>query len=215
MNDSSIGDTFVANLVQVVTAWGYDGVDLDWEYPVSGGLSSNTYRPEDKHNYTLLVEEIRRQFNTADALDGKHRLISIAAPAGYDKIVNLEPAALANSLDFMNLMTYDYHGSWENTTNHQAALYGNPADPSSQGAKYTIAATVDAYLAAGVAPDGAELRSHWLAHVDAIFKEATLTMPPADAWMQSGGKQGRHSEHLGYVLAEMQFLQRAYPGATW
>ncbi|MEO0319160.1 MAG: phenylacetate-CoA oxygenase subunit PaaI, partial [Pseudomonadota bacterium] len=40
-------------------------------------------------------------------------------------------------------------------------------------------------------------------------------LPPVDAWMQSGGKQGRHTEHLGYLLAEMQFLQRAYPGAQW
>jgi ring-1,2-phenylacetyl-CoA epoxidase subunit PaaC len=40
-------------------------------------------------------------------------------------------------------------------------------------------------------------------------------LPPAEAWMHSGGKQGRHSEHLGYMLAEMQFLQRAYPGAQW
>lgn len=141
---------FAASCLAFCKQYGFDGVDLDWEYPVSGGLSSNTYRPEDKRNYTLLVEEIRRQFNAADALDGKHRLISIAAPAGYDKIVNLEPAALARSLDFMNLMTYDYHGSWENTTNHQAALYANPADPSGEGARYTIAYTVDAYLAAGV-----------------------------------------------------------------
>jgi len=66
----------------------------------------------------------------------------------------------------------------------------------------------------GIAP-AAELREQWLAHVATIFAEATLTMPPADAWMQSGGKQGRHSEHLGYLLAEMQFLQRAYPGVTW
>jgi chitinase len=144
---------FAASCLAFCNQYGFDGVDLDWEYPVSGGLSSNTYRPEDKRNYTLLVEEIRRQFNAADALDGKHRLISIAAPAGYDKIINLEPAALAKSLDFMNLMTYDYHGSWENTTNHQAALYGNPADPSAEGSRYTIAATVDAYLAAGVAPE--------------------------------------------------------------
>jgi ring-1,2-phenylacetyl-CoA epoxidase subunit PaaC len=48
-----------------------------------------------------------------------------------------------------------------------------------------------------------------------ILAEATLAMPPADAWMQRGGKQGRHSEHLGFILAEMQFLQRAYPGAQW
>lgn len=47
-----------------------------------------------------------------------------------------------------------------------------------------------------------------------ILEEATLLMPSND-WMQKGGKQGRHSEHLGFILAEMQFLQRAYPGATW
>jgi ring-1,2-phenylacetyl-CoA epoxidase subunit PaaC len=73
----------------------------------------------------------------------------------------------------------------------------------------------EAMVAAGIAPPAAELRQQWLDHVADIFAEATLTMPPADAWMQKGGKQGRHSEHLGYLLAEMQFLQRAYPGAEW
>ena len=72
-----------------------------------------------------------------------------------------------------------------------------------------------AMVAAGVAPAAAGLRAAWLEHVHAIFTEATLVPPPADAWMQNGGKQGRHSEHLGYLLAEMQFLQRAYPDALW
>jgi ring-1,2-phenylacetyl-CoA epoxidase subunit PaaC len=48
----------------------------------------------------------------------------------------------------------------------------------------------------------------------AVFEEATLKMP-ADGWMQKGGKQGRHTEHLGFLLAEMQFLQRAYPNSVW
>ncbi|MBB3220626.1 1,2-phenylacetyl-CoA epoxidase subunit PaaC [Pseudoduganella umbonata] len=69
--------------------------------------------------------------------------------------------------------------------------------------------------AAGIAPPAATLRAQWLAHVGDIFAEATLAMPSPDAWMQKGGKTGRHSEHLGYLLAEMQFLQRAYPGAAW
>lgn len=72
-----------------------------------------------------------------------------------------------------------------------------------------------AMVAQGIAPPASELREQWLAHVASIFAEATLTMPSPDAWMQSGGKQGRHSEHLGYLLAEMQFLQRAYPGVSW
>jgi ring-1,2-phenylacetyl-CoA epoxidase subunit PaaC len=83
------------------------------------------------------------------------------------------------------------------------------------GEVFNYDAVDEAMVAAGIAPPAAELRQQWLDHVTDIFAEATLTMPPADAWMQKGGKQGRHSEHLGYLLAEMQFLQRAYPGAEW
>jgi ring-1,2-phenylacetyl-CoA epoxidase subunit PaaC len=67
----------------------------------------------------------------------------------------------------------------------------------------------------GVAPAAAGLRAAFLEHVAEIFAEATITMPAPDAWMQRGGKKGVHSEHLGFILAEMQFLQRAYPGAQW
>jgi ring-1,2-phenylacetyl-CoA epoxidase subunit PaaC len=70
----------------------------------------------------------------------------------------------------------------------------------------------------GVAPNPEVLREPWLAGVAAVIDEATLTMPTAE-WMQGsrrgGGKQGVHTEHLGHLLSEMQFLQRAYPGATW
>jgi ring-1,2-phenylacetyl-CoA epoxidase subunit PaaC len=74
---------------------------------------------------------------------------------------------------------------------------------------------VDAEMAAaGLAPDLAELREPWLASVRKVFEEATLTVP-GDAWMQTGGKQGVHTEKLGFLLAEMQYLQRAYPDARW
>jgi ring-1,2-phenylacetyl-CoA epoxidase subunit PaaC len=58
------------------------------------------------------------------------------------------------------------------------------------------------------------LREPWLRHVAEVFRAATLTLP-SDGWMQQGGKRGRHTEHLGYLLAEMQFLQRTYPDAKW
>lgn len=73
----------------------------------------------------------------------------------------------------------------------------------------------DAMAAGGMAPRAADLRQPWLAHVREIFEEATLALPSPDAWMQKGGRQGVHTEHLGYLLAEMQFLQRAYPEAQW
>lgn len=67
----------------------------------------------------------------------------------------------------------------------------------------------------GVATALGEVQQKWTQHVTDVLLEATLKVPPAGLWMQSGGKAGRHTEHLGYLLAEMQFLQRAYPGAQW
>jgi len=83
------------------------------------------------------------------------------------------------------------------------------------GEMFAYDAIDNAMAAAGVAPASNTLRQLWLEHVAEIFAEATLTMPSPDAWMQKGGKQGKHTEHLGFILAEMQFLQRAYPGAEW
>ncbi|HNG89671.1 MAG TPA: phenylacetate-CoA oxygenase subunit PaaC [Saprospiraceae bacterium] len=67
---------------------------------------------------------------------------------------------------------------------------------------------------AGIGPNVAALQPLWMAKVEDILAEATLQKPSAE-WMQRGGKQGLHTEHLGYILAEMQFLQRAYPGNEW
>ena len=83
------------------------------------------------------------------------------------------------------------------------------------GEMFAYDAVDNAMAAAGIAPASGVLRQLWLDHVAEVFAEATLTMPSPDAWMQKGGKQGTHTEHLGFILAEMQFLQRAYPGAEW
>lgn len=75
---------------------------------------------------------------------------------------------------------------------------------------------VDAAMAdAGIAPRPEDLRETWLATIRDVLTEATLPMPDPEAYAQTGGKTGRHTEHLGRLLTEMQFLQRAYPGAEW
>jgi len=58
------------------------------------------------------------------------------------------------------------------------------------------------------------IKPQWQKHIAEILQKATLQQP-ADTWMQTGGKDGRHTEHLGYILAEMQYMQRAYPGMKW
>jgi ring-1,2-phenylacetyl-CoA epoxidase subunit PaaC len=67
---------------------------------------------------------------------------------------------------------------------------------------------------AGIAVDPAPLRSQWLKTITGVVAEATLALPTND-WMQQGGRSGRHSEHLGHLLSELQSMPRTFPGATW
>ena len=82
------------------------------------------------------------------------------------------------------------------------------------GELFIMNETDAAMLAEGIGADLAAIKPLWMARVQAVLDEATINIP-ADAWMQQGGREGRHSEHLGYILAELQFMQRAYPGMEW
>ena len=174
-------EKFAKSAVNFMTKYGFDGIDIDWEYPVSGGLSTNTYRPEDKHNYTLLLQELDEQLQIQEAQDNQDYLLTIASPAGADKLANYELAEMSQYLDFFNVMTYDYHGAWENTTNHNAPLYANPNDPSSVSSQYNVDATIQNYLQAGVTADklimGAPLYGRTWTGVasnnDGLFQSAT------------------------------------------
>ena len=65
-----------------------------------------------------------------------------------------------------------------------------------------------------IVPDGEPMRAAWRAQVHDVLRRATLAIPK-DGWMQRGGRAGRHTEHLGHMLAEMQVLPRSFPGAQW
>jgi ring-1,2-phenylacetyl-CoA epoxidase subunit PaaC len=65
-----------------------------------------------------------------------------------------------------------------------------------------------------IAPDPDVIKAPWNQKIQEVLKEATLIIPN-DQWMQNGGKTGRHSEKLGYILAELQYMQRAFPGMEW
>jgi ring-1,2-phenylacetyl-CoA epoxidase subunit PaaC len=69
-------------------------------------------------------------------------------------------------------------------------------------------------IEAGIAVDPATLRAQWLRTIADVVSEATLTLPKSD-WMQQGGRNGCHSEHLGHLLSELQSMQRTFPGAAW
>ncbi|MFJ5117676.1 glycoside hydrolase family 18 protein [Kitasatospora sp. NPDC088548] len=114
-----------------VAAGVFDGIDLDWEYPGGGGDEGNIVRPEDGRNFTLLVQEFRRQLDALSGKKGPHYLLTAAVAANETVADRLELPELARSIDWLNLMTYDLHGPWEGKgpTNHQANLYSDPHDP--------------------------------------------------------------------------------------
>jgi ring-1,2-phenylacetyl-CoA epoxidase subunit PaaC len=82
------------------------------------------------------------------------------------------------------------------------------------GELFEMQAGERALAAAGVAVEREAIRPQWEATIEGVLAQATLQRP-ADRWMQTGGRTGRHSEHLGPMLAEMQVLHRAHPGVTW
>jgi chitinase len=123
----------------------FDGIDIDWEYPVACGLACGS--PEDRDNYTALLAEFRRQLDA----ERPGLLLSVAVGAGIDKIRVTDPGAYAQHLDYINVMTYDFHGSWEPQTNHHSALFASPADPSTGDASlYNSNDAIEAFLSRGV-----------------------------------------------------------------
>ncbi|MCY1044196.1 glycosyl hydrolase family 18 protein [Corallococcus sp. bb12-1] len=130
----------------------FDGIDVDWEYPTGGGLPDNISSPADKVNYTLLMQEFRTQLAAFTAQTGKPYLLTIATGASPDLLANKqETLKLSNILDFINVMSYDYHGAFEPTVNFHSALNRVTGDPGANDGFYTDG-SIAKMLQLGVAP---------------------------------------------------------------
>lgn len=102
--------------------------------------------------------------------------------------------------------TQESHDRLENALDELWAYTGELFTPAS----YELEA-----VKGGFGVDVNALKAAWEQKVTEVFDEATLPAVAADVWMQTGGKEGMHGEHIGYILAELQYMQRAYPGAEW
>jgi len=145
-------EIFAASCVDFIQEYEFDGIDIDWEYPVSGGLPTNIYRPEDKENFTLLLAELRVQLDQA----GDY-LLTIAAPASSIIQENLEIDQIHQYMDWINVMTYDFHGPWgdpqsDPVTNFNTPLFIASDDPLGEPyhSYFNLSAAIQGYLDAGV-----------------------------------------------------------------
>jgi GH18 family chitinase len=148
LTDSSRRAFAASALDALVRRWPgvVDGIDIDWEYPVRGGLAGNARRPEDRRNFTLLMAELRRQLDAETARGGRRYWLTAATSAGAGGIANLELDSLARVVDWLNVMTYDYHGGGA-IAHFNAPLHAAANDPTPS---YNVDSTVAMYLRGGM-----------------------------------------------------------------
>ena len=119
---------FADSCVDFIVKYGFNGVDIDWEYPVSGGLGSNVTRPADRHNFTELLKKLRERLNARDP----QYLLTVAGGAGQGYFDNTEMDSFTQYLDFANIMAYDIHGAWDRNTDFNAPLHPDAASPQAR-----------------------------------------------------------------------------------
>lgn len=141
-------DRFARSCASFLSEQQLDGIDLDWEYPVSGGLSGTVHRPEDRENFTLLLQAIREHLDKQGEKDGRDYLLTIAGAADKGYLRNIQPQAVAEIVDHIFLMAYDIHGPWDRYADFNAPLY-TPSEKSPQY-RNSVADSVQAYLDAEV-----------------------------------------------------------------
>ena len=120
--------TFVTHCINLIQTYHFDGIDLDWEYP---GYAPQGGTPADKENCTILLQELRTALDALGSQTGQDFLLTSCFGVSTDKMDNIEWDNVLPLLDMINLMTYDFHGSWDAESNHHTPLFSpQVGDPS-------------------------------------------------------------------------------------
>ncbi|MGL5346264.1 MAG: glycosyl hydrolase family 18 protein [Peptostreptococcaceae bacterium] len=142
MMDTDQGiDTFTDSCVDFIRTYGFDGVDIDFEFPSSTSQSGNPAdfdlseprRKTINARYNLMMKTLREKIDKASKEDGKDYLLTAAVSASSWVLGGVDSNEYASYLDFLSIMSYDYHGGWNQFVENQANIYPDPADKETAG----------------------------------------------------------------------------------
>ncbi|PCO04602.1 glycoside hydrolase [Microbulbifer flavimaris] len=130
-------ETFADSAVAFIRQYGFDGVDIDYEYPTSMSDAgnpldfgiANPMRAYLMNSYVELMRVLRQKLDAAGEQDGTHYLLTIASPSSGYLLRGMETMQITQYLDYVNIMTYDLHGAWNEYVGHNSALFDNGNDP--------------------------------------------------------------------------------------
>ncbi|MBD0725080.1 chitinase [Flavobacterium sp. L1I52] len=142
-------EQFAKSAVQLMKKYGFDGIDIDWEFP-GQRAEDNVFRPSDKDNFTLLLAELRKQLEIQTTSDKVHYLLSIASGADQNYLDHTDLKAAQKCLDYINIMGYDFYNGWMYQTGHHANLNASKFEKFGGD---NLTKTVDAYLKTGITAD--------------------------------------------------------------
>ncbi|XP_056636318.1 probable chitinase 10 [Diorhabda sublineata] len=145
VSDGSARRKFVIGVVAFLRKYKFRGLQFDWNYPTCWQSNCQRGPSTDKANFAKIIQELRKEFDKQSP-----PLILAAAISGYKEVIDLayDLPTLGENLDFLSVMTYDYHGAWEGQTGHVSPLYGRPGDTYPQ---YNVNFTME-YLVSKGAP---------------------------------------------------------------
>mgnify|MGYP002876364567 FL=1 len=144
LDDAAGREAFTSNVIDTLEQYSFiTTVDFDWEYPGGGGAAGNAVSLDDGANFEATLQLLRQKLDGLEQSSGQNYEISIATAGGADKLANLNLEGIDPYVDFYNVMAYDFHGGWESSTGHQAAMTGDAGG-------YDVLTAIDQFDQAGI-----------------------------------------------------------------